>query len=395
MISVIIYACNTEKYIERCVKSVLSQTYDNFEVIIVDDASSDDTAVKALRLADEDERVQVYGQVKKIGAANSKNAGIYHSSGDYILLMDSTDIMLPNALTKLVTAAKLNNADLVIGNVNIQQPLDTKTDDELCPIQDVGLQQSKYISVNSSTSIENMSVHRTKDSQIRTHKSEVPSVLCIEQVNRDAIYTGEEVVKCVHIISDISGNKLWKSSMISKYDIKFQDKCFCDNEVFYHYGLARSQTVVTIHDVILQSECLNKTVLGNSSLLTPQLQSKDVKGPFDLIRENYTKAGRDDFLGATVDAELMYKINAIKLIPWYNDRKIRSLLFNTITKNGIIEANYNEESVQLLEAYEKMKKKKFTYTSIIPVMVYRRLHTKKNKTTGGEVPFDKCYHSSI
>ena len=76
MVTIIIYAYNAEERLEQCVESVLSQTYTDFEIIIVDDGSSDLSAVKALQLADEDYRIQVYCHAKRTGPANAKNNGI-------------------------------------------------------------------------------------------------------------------------------------------------------------------------------------------------------------------------------------------------------------------------------------------------------------------------------
>ena len=73
MVSVIIYSYNAEDRLRQCVESVLMQTYESFEIIIIDDGSSDLSAVKALQLEDEDYRIQVYCHAKRTGQANAKN----------------------------------------------------------------------------------------------------------------------------------------------------------------------------------------------------------------------------------------------------------------------------------------------------------------------------------
>lgn len=72
MVSVIIYSYNAEDRLRQCVESVLMQTYESFEIIIIDDGSSDLSAVKALQLADEDYRIQVYCHAKRTGPAKQK-----------------------------------------------------------------------------------------------------------------------------------------------------------------------------------------------------------------------------------------------------------------------------------------------------------------------------------
>ena len=202
MVTIIIYAYNAEERLEQCVESVLSQTYTDFEIIIVDDGSSDMTAIKALQMADEDDRIQVYGLIKRIGPANAKNNGIYNASGNYILFLDSTDCLEQNALQIMVSTAKSHDADLVIGNF-------------------------KYCQKGQ------------------------PDIINNDFILEHKIYIEDNISECV-CIPGISGNKLWKSSMIGRYNIRFQDKCLGEDMVFYHYGLSRCKKVVTISDFVLQ-----------------------------------------------------------------------------------------------------------------------------------------------
>lgn len=99
LISIIIPMYNTSKYIKQTVESVLNQTYSNFEVIIVDDGSTDDGAeiVKALML--KDSRVKYFYQSNN-GVSAARNNGIEHSNGEYLAFLDSDDLWLPNKLEK-------------------------------------------------------------------------------------------------------------------------------------------------------------------------------------------------------------------------------------------------------------------------------------------------------
>ena len=116
MVTVVIYTNNAEKNLKKCVYSILNQTYEDFEILIIDDASTDKTSEIALSLEEEDERIRFIGTLKKGGAASAKNTGIYQASGNYIMFLNSDDELEPNAMKRMAYLAKQSKADLVIGN---------------------------------------------------------------------------------------------------------------------------------------------------------------------------------------------------------------------------------------------------------------------------------------
>lgn len=89
-ISIIIPAYNCGKYIEKCIKSVLSQSYLNIEVIIIDDGSDDNTYLICEKLAAKDRRIVLIHQIN-CGVSYARNVGLNHSTGDYITFVDSDD----------------------------------------------------------------------------------------------------------------------------------------------------------------------------------------------------------------------------------------------------------------------------------------------------------------
>lgn len=90
LISVIVPVYRVEKYLERCVKSILSQTYENLEVILVDDGSPDQCPAICDACAEKDARVKVIHQENK-GLSGARNAGIDAASGEYLAFVDSDD----------------------------------------------------------------------------------------------------------------------------------------------------------------------------------------------------------------------------------------------------------------------------------------------------------------
>ncbi|MFJ6324045.1 MULTISPECIES: glycosyltransferase [unclassified Rhizobium] len=100
-VSVVIPAYNHEKYVVEAVESVLAQSYQNFELLIMDDGSTDTTPQILRRYAD-DPKVKLFLFEKNRGAAHSHNHGILESRGEYIALLNSDDVWEPNKLAEQV-----------------------------------------------------------------------------------------------------------------------------------------------------------------------------------------------------------------------------------------------------------------------------------------------------
>lgn len=98
LISVIIPVYNRENTILRAIKSVLNQTYQNFEIIIIDDYSSDRTVKNIKILMEKDKRINLLLNEKNQGPNYSRNRGIKHTKGEYIALLDSDDEWLKRKL---------------------------------------------------------------------------------------------------------------------------------------------------------------------------------------------------------------------------------------------------------------------------------------------------------
>jgi len=111
MISVVIPTYNRQQTILRAVNSVLNQTYQDLEVIVVDDCSTDDTRAVVEAIADP--RVRYVCLEKNSGACTARNKGITLSRGEYIAFQDSDDEWYPNKLVKQLAALEENEADIV------------------------------------------------------------------------------------------------------------------------------------------------------------------------------------------------------------------------------------------------------------------------------------------
>jgi glycosyltransferase involved in cell wall biosynthesis len=114
LVSIIIPAYNAEKFIEKTLQSVLSQTYQNFEVIVVNDGSQDQTATIVKATAQHDRRVILLQQANA-GVATARNLAIQYSRGELIAPIDADDTWFPNNLEKQVQC--LLNADTTVGMI--------------------------------------------------------------------------------------------------------------------------------------------------------------------------------------------------------------------------------------------------------------------------------------
>lgn len=114
MISVVVPVYKVEKYLERCINSVLSQSYKDLEVILVDDGSPDKCGKICDEYAKKDDRVKVIHK-ENGGQSSARNIGIQEAKGQYISFIDSDDYLEKNAYETLIKVATTTNADITEG----------------------------------------------------------------------------------------------------------------------------------------------------------------------------------------------------------------------------------------------------------------------------------------
>lgn len=112
LVSVVIPAYNVEDYIRECVDSVLNQSYENIEIIVVDDGSTDSTPGVADSLKSISDKVKVLHKSNG-GLSSARNYGLKNANGEYVLFLDSDDWLELDACRQVVELAEENNADVV------------------------------------------------------------------------------------------------------------------------------------------------------------------------------------------------------------------------------------------------------------------------------------------
>ena len=114
LISVIVPIHNTVSYLHDCIVSIVKQTYENIEIICVDDHSDDETARALDKESRRDKRIRIIRLDENLGAGEARNTGMRRANGDYLMFLDSDDLYEPEMIEILHDTISKNNADICV-----------------------------------------------------------------------------------------------------------------------------------------------------------------------------------------------------------------------------------------------------------------------------------------
>ena len=218
-ISIIVPVYNIEGYIERCLKSIQKQTYPRFEVIIIDDGSTDNSLLLCQKFVKKYRNFRVISQ-KNQGLSAARNAGIKQATGDFLAFVDGDDEILPNSLADLMTAAETTGAEIAICGFFEVYPKNTR-------------------------------IVKTKSRQSMTVK------------------TGREAVKDLLIfqknIEIVTWNKLYKKELFHK--VRFPVGKICEDNLTTYKLLARAKKVVYLDLVLYRYFRRNNSITKKTNQL--------------------------------------------------------------------------------------------------------------------------------
>lgn len=142
-ISVIVPVYNTEEYLPRCLDSIIGQTFDNIEVIVVDDGSTDNSYSVCREYAGRDTRIRLFHK-KNGGASSARNLALDKVQGEYIVFVDSDDYILKDALQTAYDAITANSAQMAVYGIDYAYGLkpDAVRDGDTLQEHDGGRQQA-------------------------------------------------------------------------------------------------------------------------------------------------------------------------------------------------------------------------------------------------------------
>lgn len=115
LISIIIPVYNVEKYLHKCLDSIINQTYQNIEIILVDDGSTDSSGAICDEYAEKDNRIRVIHKENR-GVSSARNRGLAIAMGEWVLFFDADDILPNDVLDYYTNVVNTNDVDMVLGS---------------------------------------------------------------------------------------------------------------------------------------------------------------------------------------------------------------------------------------------------------------------------------------
>ncbi len=149
MISVIVPVYNVAKYLPACIESILAQSYSNFELLLVDDGSTDGSLDICNSYASQDNRIKVLSKHNG-GVSSARNLGLTNCKGEWVAFVDGDDYVAPDYLSIMVAAMSHGNTDLVISGFTMVD--DSPAHHEI----------SSYIYQNEDISIDNITIDQLR-----------------------------------------------------------------------------------------------------------------------------------------------------------------------------------------------------------------------------------------
>ncbi len=208
-VSVIIPVYNSEKYLNRCIDSVLAQTFTDFELILINDGSKDNSGNICDDYVNKDKRVSVIHK-ENGGVSSARNLGITKASGKYIMFVDSDDWLETDAIENLYT--KANDCDLILGGFHILGAL-------------------------------------------RNAKHSMPEKL-IE--GKQIVQTYIDLFHKDKLLVDVSCSKLFKRDIIEKHDIRFDTTMKLSEDTKFNIDFIKNSENISIVDKIIYNyDCTN------------------------------------------------------------------------------------------------------------------------------------------
>lgn len=135
LITVIVPCYNVEKYVAKCLDSIINQTYKNLEIIIVEDVSNDNTLKIVEEYTKKDSRIKLIRNEKNGGLAYSRNVGLANSNGNYISFIDSDDYISLDFYEKMINSIKNNHSDIAICDFQVVNEIDNTKEIVKCCVE--------------------------------------------------------------------------------------------------------------------------------------------------------------------------------------------------------------------------------------------------------------------
>lgn len=289
MISVIVPIYNVEKYLRACIDSILTQTYKNLEIILVDDGSSDGCGAICDEYKEKDQRITVIHQ-KNRGLSGARNAGIDIAQGQYIGFIDSDDTIEPQMFEILLNNMRKNGAKISICGRKIVDESGNITEPKYIHKKKMVLDgKSAIIEMNSHKSFDMSACDKLYDitlwTDIRYPEGKLSEdffvIFHLLDKAQKIVWTPEPLYKYLQRNNSISRNKVIKQDFIeaSEEQMLYIHEKYPD--IDYVGKSAYASACLTIYDLYLKRKMKCSTDLT-------KLYQKRVKACLIAIKENPT-----------------------------------------------------------------------------------------------------------
>lgn len=342
MVSIIVPVYKTKDYISQCIESLLSQTYRNVEVILVDDGSPDECPALCDAYASKDKRIRVIHK-ENGGLSSAREAGIRNSNGDYIVIVDSDDWLEPNTVAESVEIALRNDADCVMFGYVREYP------QKNIPAYLFDSDFSYEVST-SEEKIHRRIVGLIGDELKNPQQIDNLSTVCMKLYRAD-------VAKKGRIVSErIVGTS--EDTIFNLYALDGCKVCYI-NKCFYHYRKSNAQSITTQHK--------------------PDLAEKwDVM--YGFIQEYIEGSGRVDeyhtpFLNRVACGMIGLGLNEIGSTEsiWKKSQRLRAILDKTLYQEAFAQLDTSYCGVKWKLFFLLCKKRwTFSLTVLLQIMNYLR-----------------------
>ena len=251
--SIVMPVYHVEKYLEKMVSCVRNQTYSNWELILVDDCSDDQSGEICDRLSREEQRIQVIHLKQNGGLSNARNQGMKRASGEYILFLDSDDYIESTLLQCVENSLSRNLAQIVIyGLVEEYENREGMVDYEKTVSS-----QEKYLVSQKDIYKEIIQLEKKTLFGYAWNKAYQLSWLKENQLNFQTITMIEDVVFNVQAVKNIQSINILSDIL---YHYRIRDNGNLTSKYLENYFELHVQRVQLLWDLYKEWGCLNKTV---------------------------------------------------------------------------------------------------------------------------------------
>lgn len=258
-ISIIVPVYNTEKYLSRCIDSIINQTYKNIEVLLVDDGSNDNSGLICDNYAKKDKRIKVFHQ-KNSGQSSARNLALEHVTGDYLGFVDSDDWIDLNTYQYLVELVLKSKAD--VGFIEREK---VYNEDEVKKIKNKKEKVELFEKENILIEYLNYGM--------KTGNYGLPNYLYKKELFRNIRFPVGRI--CEDIVTNFKllnlSKKMIKSNRICYY--YFQD----------NYSTTRNKFSNKDYDLLYACEELKKEAANHSKKIQSMAKEKEARSYFSLI----------------------------------------------------------------------------------------------------------------